>query len=160
MNKFEKLVLAFCCLICLSLLFTACSNKAEQVVPKFQAGLGQAQWKAFGKADSLLNAKLKAQAETQARKDKKTQDKDVPSDDKEDSQDFESAQFTTLYDVNMRSGPSTDYDVVELLDANTLVDQTGPEEDGWLPVAAGDTRGYIRKDLLTPASQMPASVKP
>lgn len=160
MNKFEKLVLAFCCLICLSLLFTACSNKAEQVVPKFQAGLGQAQWKAFGKADSLLNAKLKAQAETQAKEDKKAQDKEGPSDDKEDSQDFEPAQFTTLYDVNMRSGPSTDYDVVELLDANTLVDQTGPEEDGWLPVAAGDTQGYIRKDLLTPASEMPASVKP
>ncbi len=157
MSNIKKLVLASCCLICLSLLFTACSSKGYPAGPKFQAALGQAQWKVFGKADSLLSAKLKAQSDAQAQDDKKAEDKQGKSDDKEASEDFEPIKFTTLYDVNLRSGPSTDYDIVELLEADTPVEQTGPEEDDWLPVSAGDVKGYIRKDLLTPASEMPAS---
>lgn len=158
MYKVKKVAWIFCFFICFSLCLTACSNKGGQAGSKFQTGLSQAQWKAFNKTDSLLNAKLTAQAEAKAKEKQGADGKTSSAGDQAD-EDFSEKKFTTLYDVNLRSGPGTNYDVVDLLAANTPLVQTGPEEDGWLPVATDEIRGYIRQDLLTPATEMPVSAR-
>ena len=53
----------------------------------------------------------------------------------------------TTTGVNLRSGPSTNHDIVRVLGAGTSVQVIG-QADGWSNVQAGNVSGFIRSDLL------------
>ena len=51
--------------------------------------------------------------------------------------------------VNMRSGPGTGFDVVQVLSPDTVLVVTGEEENGWRPVRTeDDVEGYIFANLI------------
>jgi len=56
----------------------------------------------------------------------------------------------TLTGVRMRSGPSTDYRILDNLVTNTSVDVLQNRADGWSQVRHGGNTGFIRSDLLGP----------
>lgn len=57
-------------------------------------------------------------------------------------------KYKTLYEVNMRSEPNTESEIVTLLEEGTIVEQRGNESNGWIPVKFGMQEGYIRNDLI------------
>jgi len=54
----------------------------------------------------------------------------------------------TLSGVNLRARPSTDADIVRVLNTGTRVDVLSEGSDGWSSVRVGNSSGYIRSDLL------------
>lgn len=59
--------------------------------------------------------------------------------------------FGTTYttdDVNFRAGPSTSYEIRDVLSAGTTVTVTGSSENGFLPVTIDGLWGWISEDYL------------
>jgi len=59
-----------------------------------------------------------------------------------------SAIFRTTDGVNLRSGPSTDADVLKTLVTGSIVNMLEHNPNGWSKVSANGTVGYIRSDFL------------
>lgn len=53
--------------------------------------------------------------------------------------------------LNMRSGPSTDYDIVGLLSSGTEVIVTERTDNGWYKIEFSGMSGYVFADYLTKA---------
>ena len=73
------------------------------------------------------------------------------------------AMLTTISDVNLRSGPSTDTAIVTTVAAGTNVSATGSPENGFTPVVLSDgSTGWIASDFLGGAADTgaPAGVPP
>ena len=51
--------------------------------------------------------------------------------------------------VNVRSGPSTDYDILEVLDKGDSVKRIGIGENGWSKIIRNDSECYINSKYLT-----------
>jgi hypothetical protein len=57
--------------------------------------------------------------------------------------------YMTLSDVNMRSGPSTQSPVVQLVSKGTPVTPTGEKQGAWWAVEANGRSGWIHGDYIT-----------
>ncbi len=55
---------------------------------------------------------------------------------------------TTDY-LNLRSGPSLDHDILDVMPVGSLVEITGEPEQGFYPVTWGEQDGYSHGDYLT-----------
>jgi len=53
--------------------------------------------------------------------------------------------------VNLRSGPATSYEILDVLDMRTPVTVTGAAREGFLPVSVDGRDAWIAADYLTPA---------
>lgn len=80
-------------------------------------------------------------------------------------QDSDSAsQINEFYYVNaksslkMRSGPSTNSDVIGLLPYKTKVMVTGITDSGWYEIEYSNQSGYVSADYLTKASEWEADI--
>jgi len=54
----------------------------------------------------------------------------------------------TVTGVNLRSGPSTNHNIIRLLTVNTNVEVLERQSNGWSRVSHNGTTGFIRSDLL------------
>ena len=61
---------------------------------------------------------------------------------------FENSLGITTTGVNFRTGPSTDYDIIETLESGTNVDLVAKCDNGWYLVQREGTLGFIRGDFL------------
>jgi len=68
------------------------------------------------------------------------------------------ANFRTTAGVNMRTGPSTDADVLRAVNYGTAVEVLRHDPDGWSNVRQNGSTGYIRSDFLAFAGQNAAPV--
>ena len=59
------------------------------------------------------------------------------------------ATATTTSSLNVRSGPSKDYDVIQLLDAGTTVTITGKTETGWYQIQLDNQTGFVYSKYVT-----------
>lgn len=59
------------------------------------------------------------------------------------------ATATTTSTLNVRSGPSKDYDVIELLDSGTAVSIIGKTESGWYQVQLDNKTGFVYSKYVT-----------
>ena len=59
------------------------------------------------------------------------------------------ATATTTSSLNVRSGPSKDYDVIQLLDAGTAVTITGKTETGWYQIELDNKTGFVYSKYVT-----------
>jgi uncharacterized protein YraI len=59
---------------------------------------------------------------------------------------------TTTTDANLRTAPSTDADVVLVLPPGTPLSVTGELENGFVPVTANGSTGWVAVDLITEGS--------
>lgn len=57
--------------------------------------------------------------------------------------------YMTLSDVNMRSGPSTQSPVIQLVSKGTPVSPTGEKQGAWWGVEANGRAGWIHGDYIT-----------
>ncbi|MCL2201958.1 MAG: SH3 domain-containing protein [Oscillospiraceae bacterium] len=64
----------------------------------------------------------------------------------------------TVSTVRLRTGPTTDADIIRVLNPNTSVEVTRAGSSGWSAVRVNGTQGYIRSDLLSEAGAVGASV--
>jgi uncharacterized protein YraI len=55
---------------------------------------------------------------------------------------------TTTDDLNLRTGPGLDYDVITVMPAGSAVEVTGDPQNGFYPVSYGGTNGYASGDYL------------
>ena len=62
-------------------------------------------------------------------------------------------QLRTFGSINMRSGPSTNHDIIRTLPSGTAVTRVSETGD-WTRVDADGTVGYIRSDLLRPPVEL------
>jgi len=62
-----------------------------------------------------------------------------------------SAPYVTNDVVNLRSGPATSFEILDVLQVETPVTVTGAARQGFLPVAVNGQRAWIAADYLTPA---------
>lgn len=58
------------------------------------------------------------------------------------------ASTTTTDDLNLRTGPGLDYDVILVMPAGASVEVTGDPQNGFYPVNYGGTNGYASGDYL------------
>jgi hypothetical protein len=66
---------------------------------------------------------------------------------------------TTATDANLRAGPAIDADVMWVIPPGTTVSVDGPTTNGFVPVTANGTSGWVAAELLTTGSA-PASTQP
>jgi len=59
--------------------------------------------------------------------------------------------------INVRSGPGTGYDRVTRVSTGKKVNILG-EENGWLRISFGDTKGYVLSDYVYEGDSLPASL--
>jgi len=59
-----------------------------------------------------------------------------------------SSILRTITDVNMRSGPSTNYRILKQLPPNAVVDVMEKRSDGWSKVNHNGTQGFIKSEFL------------
>ena len=62
----------------------------------------------------------------------------------------------TTNNVNVRSGPGTDYDTIASVPVGTSVEVLGTE-NGWYKISVNGTTGYVRTDLLKSSSSTDSS---
>ena len=68
------------------------------------------------------------------------------------------AAFRTTGRVNFRTDPSTDADVIKLLNPGTAVEMLEHDPDGWSKVSADGKTGYIKSEYLTEAGNFEAEL--
>lgn len=56
--------------------------------------------------------------------------------------------YISLYDVNMRSDPGENYDVITVVGQYSSLMGNGAAVSGWIPVSMDGVNGYIRHDFL------------
>jgi uncharacterized protein YraI len=65
-----------------------------------------------------------------------------------------------VYDLNLRTGPSTDFDVIAVMPAGSTVALTGEEVDGFYGVVFDDTPGWAFGESLDVAASAPVPNEP
>jgi len=68
-----------------------------------------------------------------------------------------SATLRTTSAVNFRTGPSTDFRIIRLLDPNTSVDVIEQQSNGWSNVRHNGDTGFIRSDFLSASGSSSSS---
>ena len=119
----------------------AVQNKAENTAAVSEAVVaGEA--KAAGEAESA------AETTKKKKKDKKEEKAEETAEEKAEEEKPEEISVFTTDSVNVRSGPSTDTEIVGKLLAGASVKKTGDEED-WSIVEYEGKKAYIKSEYLT-----------
>lgn len=69
------------------------------------------------------------------------------------------AAFFTTSEVNLRSGPGIDHEVLAVLPPKTSVAVTGEQRDGFAPVRADGLRAWIATDYILPEGSVLAATE-
>ena len=128
----------------------AARNKAENTAAVSEAVVA-GETKAAGEAKAAGETKAtdetESAAETTKKKKKEEKAKEAAEEKAEEEKPEEISVFTTD-SVNVRSGPSTDTEIVGKLLAGASVKKTGDEED-WSIVEYEGKKAYIKSEYLT-----------
>lgn len=69
------------------------------------------------------------------------------------------ATATTTSALNVRKGPSKDYEVIELLDAGTQITITGKTDNGWYRIDLTSGAGYVSAKYVTDPEEIAETVE-
>ena len=67
-----------------------------------------------------------------------------------DAEQAEHQQFITTANLNLRTGPSTDYDRITLLNSGTVITVTEFDADGFSEVIANGVHGFVSSEWIRP----------
>lgn len=78
----------------------------------------------------------------------------------EPTQEIIKLPYVATIAVNFRTGPSTDYPIIRMLDIGTTLSYLSPVRDEWVQVMQSGTVGYISSKYITPIQLQMPSLEP